>query len=313
MEVQFHLRSASDLGVPTNTSGSTRPLMLMNRPIHTIHYTGIRPDQVWFSGGDGVFDNIEAVYSFLRRLEEVARRSGKPFEYNTVIPVMADGSAHVLAYADEYVAAHSSGENTLAHGTLFATGIGQDLNAGAVLAFQWWNAVLEYSGRLTANSQILPHDQMPDAQTSCPGVPIKNRLSQLRTPYQAAPPPPPPPPVNTYQRIAMAQAFEFASAGRWDTRGFGNFLGTGAYTCKLDGSEGKVGAMVNLTIVAANAAGFATAWASGPMPNKSCANWAPGQVVANQVSVPLAADGTFQIFISNPAHIIIDLTGYYIA
>ncbi len=111
----------------------------------------------------------------------------------------------------------------------------------------------------------------------------------------------------------MAQAFEFASATRCDTRGFGNFLGAGTYTCKLDGSAGKVGATVNMTIVASNAAGFATAWAGGARPDKSCSNWTPNGVVANQVSVPLAADGSFQIFISAPAHIIIDLTGYYIA
>lgn len=189
MAVEFHLRSAADLGVPTNTSGSTRPLMQMNRPWHTVHYTGIRPDQIWFSGGDGVFDNIEDVYRFLRRLEEVARGSGKPFEYNTVIPVMADGSAHVLAYADEYVAAHSAGENALAHGTLIAAGVGQDINDGTILAFRWWNAILRASGRLSVNSTITPHGEMPDAGTPCPGIKIINRLPELRVPYVEEAPP----------------------------------------------------------------------------------------------------------------------------
>lgn len=311
MDVQFHLRSASDLGVPTNTSGSTRPLMMMNRPIHTAHYTGLRPDQIWFSGGDGVFDSIEAVFQFVKRLEEVARRAGKPFEYNTVIPVMADGSAHVLAYADEYVAAHSSGENTLAHGTLFITGIGQELNDGAILAFQWWNAVLESSGRLTSNSQILPHNQMSGAATDCPGPPIIRRLPELRTPY--SPPAPSAPPASTYKRIAMAQSLEFASAGRWDTRGFGKPIPAGEYTVKLDGSEGKVGVMCNVAIVSAVGPGYATAWLGGPRPDTSKVNYQANQAVANEVCVPLAGDGTFKIFISSAAHIIIDLTGYFLA
>ena len=187
--VTFHYRGNIPLGTPTNTSGSTRPLMLMNRPIHTIHYTGLRPDQIWFTDGDGVFDNIEDVYRFMGRLEEVARASGKPFEYNTCIPIMSDNSSHVIAYADEYVAAHSAGENTIAHGTLFMAGTNQSLNSGAIYAFQWWNAVLETTGRLTSDSQITPHKDMPNAQTACPGAAILVDLASLRAPY--IPPAPP--------------------------------------------------------------------------------------------------------------------------
>lgn len=117
--------------------------------------------------------------------------------------------------------------------------------------------------------------------------------------------------LEGYTVIAVADKFEFASAPRWDTRGFGNPLPAGEYTCKLDGSEGKTGATVNLTIVGATAAGFASAWASGPRPNTSKVNYLAAGATANEVSVPLAADGTFKIFISSPAHIIVDLTGYW--
>ena len=198
MDVNFHLRQESDLGVPTSTSGKQRPLMQMNRPWHTAHYTGLQPRQIWFAGPGGIFNNIEDVYRFVRRLEEVARNSGKPFEYNTVIPVMADGSAHILAYADEYVAAHSAGENTLAHGTLFVTGVGQDLNDGAILAFKYWNAILRLTGRLAANSQIMPHQDMPGARTACPGYKIMSRLPELRRPYvkPGNPLPAPNPPIT---------------------------------------------------------------------------------------------------------------------
>lgn len=181
--VTFHFRANIPLGTPTNTSGSSRPILPLNLPIHTIHYTGIRPDQIWFSGGDGVFDTIEQVFQFMQRLEQVALGAGKPFEYNTTIPIMSDNSAHVIAYADEYMAAHSAGENSISHGTLFIAGTGQPLNTGAITAFQWWNAVLEATGRLQPNSQIIPHTDMPGAQTPCPGEAILMDLTTLRTPY----------------------------------------------------------------------------------------------------------------------------------
>jgi hypothetical protein len=306
MTVEFHTRPEVGFGTPTSTSGAIRPLMLMNRPYHTVHYTGLRPDQIWFSGGDGVFSTIEDVYRFSRRLEEVARGSGKPFEYNTLIPVMSNGSAHVVAYADEYVAAHSAGENTLAHGTLIIAGVGQDINQGVIEAFTWWNAVLEASGRLQRSSLITPHGDMPDGNTSCPGLKIRARLPELRAPYVA-----PAPPTTNYKRIAMADNFEFASATRWDTRGFGNPLPAGQYNVKLDGSAGKIGATVNMTIVGATAPGFGSAWAGGPQPNTSKINYGVGGAIANEVSVPLAADGSFQVYISSPAHIIFDLVGYW--
>lgn len=192
--VQFHTRKIVGWGEPTNVSGSPRPKLKLDLPIHTIHYTGINPSQIGYSGGDGVFDSIEDYFSFLRRLEEIARASGKPFEYNTMIPVMADNSSHVVAYADEYQAAHSAGENTFSHGTQFSTGVDQDLNGGAAFAFQWWNAVLLASHRLASDSVILPHKEMPDAATACPGPKIMGWMPILRTRYVA---PSLPDPIDT--------------------------------------------------------------------------------------------------------------------
>ena len=111
----------------------------------------------------------------------------------------------------------------------------------------------------------------------------------------------------------MASSFEFASATRWDTRGFGNPLPAGEYTVKLDGSPGKVGAMVNMVIVGATAPGFASVWPAGSRPNTSKINYAAGGAIANEISTPLAADGSFKVYIHTPAHIIFDLTGYWLA
>ena len=112
--------------------------------------------------------------------------------------------------------------------------------------------------------------------------------------------------------------FEAVSATRWDTRGFGDPtkpygapLKAGEYTCKLDGSVGKLGATVNITILGGPAAGFASAWKEGGRPDTSKVNYPVGGAVANECFVPLAADGSFKIFISTPAHMIVDLVGYW--
>lgn len=207
MEPQFHLRGEIGLDTPTSTSGATRPLLLMNRPIHTVHYTGIFPRQIFFSGGDGIFDTIEQFFDYINQVESIARRAGKPFEYNTFIPVMSDNSSHVCAYADEYVAAHSAGENTISHGTQFATGVDQPLNEGAKLAFRWWNAVLEATGRLANPSEIVPHCDMDGAQTACPGKPILSDMAELRLPYVAPVKPKPTTPVTT-KELLMITVFQ---------------------------------------------------------------------------------------------------------
>ena len=121
---------------------------------------------------------------------------------------------------------------------------------------------------------------------------------------------PPPPPTPSYERIAMATNFEFASAPRWDTRGFGAPIPAGEYIVELAGAIGKVGATVNMTVVNPMNAGFGAAWVGGPRPDTSKINFAAGQTIANEVSVALW-NGQFKVYISSPAHIIIDLVGYW--
>jgi hypothetical protein len=140
----------------------------------------------------------------------------------------------------------------------------------------------------------------------------KWNMPAFRSDVQASLAPTPPPPLTDYQRIAMSTDFEFASAPRWDTRGFGQPLPAGEYDVQLAGSAGKIGARVNMTIVSPTAAGYGSAWAQGPRPDTSKINYAAGQTIANEISVPLAADGRFRVFISSPAHILFDLVGYYL-
>lgn len=149
--------------------------------------------------------------------------------------------------------------------------------------------------------------------TTCPGAGLYRQVKDGTFVPTTTPTTPttPPPPVG-YERIAVATNFEFASATRWDTRGFGGAgLQPGEYVCKLDGSPGKIGATVNLTIVSGGAAGFASAWKEGQRRDTSKVNYGATGAIANEVSVPLAADGSFRIYISATAHIIVDLVGYW--
>ena len=127
----------------------------------------------------------------------------------------------------------------------------------------------------------------------------------------APPPVPVPPSPSEYRRIAMTDSFEFGVAPRYDTRGFGAPIPAGQYEVNLKGSNRKVGAKVNLTIVSAVGQGYATAWpGDSPAPDRSSINFQRGVTIANQIDVPLA-DGRFKVYISADAHIIVDLVGYW--
>lgn len=136
---------------------------------------------------------------------------------------------------------------------------------------------------------------------------FRDEVTKLSTPQ-------PLPQPSGYTRIAMTNGFEFASAPRWDTRGFGNPLPAGEYEVSLAGAAGKAGAKVNLAVLSAPYAGFATVWpGTAGRPNTSALNYPAAAAIANQVDVPLSPNGTFKVFISTPGHIIFDLVGYWLA
>lgn len=73
-------------------------------------------------------------------------------------------------------------------------------------------------------------------------------------------------------------------------------------------STGKKGAVfANITVVDGSANGFCTAWGNGAMPDVSNVNWSHGQTIANSAWVPVAPDGTIQIYCFRSAHILIDI------
>jgi hypothetical protein len=83
------------------------------------------------------------------------------------------------------------------------------------------------------------------------------------------------------------------------------------FTVPVPGGAGKTCAIVNLASVHTEGQGFLTAWASGDKPNSSEMNPVPTSAVANEVTIPLAADGSFKLFSNVRTHIFIDLKGYY--
>jgi hypothetical protein len=70
--------------------------------------------------------------------------------------------------------------------------------------------------------------------------------------------------------------------------------------------------LVNLTIVNPRAAGFISAWNSGPWPGTSQMNFTRANtLLSNLAFVQVAGDGTFQIMANVDVDIVIDLTAAF--
>jgi peptidoglycan hydrolase-like protein with peptidoglycan-binding domain len=69
---------------------------------------------------------------------------------------------------------------------------------------------------------------------------------------------------------------------------------------------------LNVTMVEARAAGFATVWPCGtPMPEASNVNFGRGGTAANGVIAPIGANGSVCIYTSADAHLIVDIAGWF--
>jgi hypothetical protein len=69
---------------------------------------------------------------------------------------------------------------------------------------------------------------------------------------------------------------------------------------------------LNVTIVEAREAGYATVWPCGTaMPDASNVNFARGGTAANGVIAPIGSDGSVCIFTYSDAHLIVDIAGWF--
>lgn len=88
-------------------------------------------------------------------------------------------------------------------------------------------------------------------------------------------------------------------------------------TVTVDGTPQQVPAdaaavALNVTMVEARAAGYATVWPCGtPMPEASNVNFGRGGTAANGVIAPIGVDGSVCIFTSADAHLIVDISGWF--
>ncbi|MFD9123719.1 hypothetical protein [Kitasatospora sp. NPDC059571] len=79
-------------------------------------------------------------------------------------------------------------------------------------------------------------------------------------------------------------------------------------------AAGAKAVVLNVTVADPASNGYLTAWPSGAArPTASNLNWVKGQVVANQVVVPVGADGRVSLFNGSwgPVHVIVDRVGYF--
>ena len=69
---------------------------------------------------------------------------------------------------------------------------------------------------------------------------------------------------------------------------------------------------LNVTMVEARAAGFATVWPCGtPQPDASNVNFAAGATVANGVVAPIGPDGSICVATSADTHLLVDIAGWF--
>jgi hypothetical protein len=166
--------------LPTNSTGTPRPLLVSERPYLTIHYTGAG---LWLDPDDTPTE--------LRAIQAYAKSAGKPWEYNWVV----DGQGIVWEYAGDYRAAHSQGDNEVAIGVLLLVGLDQAVPPHleepppsmiqAVRELRQW---LVTTDRLAADHQMKQHNQMPGANTSCPGARVIAHWAEFTAPVAPIPP-----------------------------------------------------------------------------------------------------------------------------
>lgn len=92
--------------------------------------------------------------------------------------------------------------------------------------------------------------------------------------------------------------------------------GTSLLTLQVAGAagvpdEGALAVALNVTSTQATGPGFITAYPCGVRPTASSLNFIAGRTVANNVVVPLSADGEICVYSNTPTHVIVDISGWF--
>ncbi len=134
--------------------------------------------------------------------------------------------------------------------------------------------------------------------------------------------------INGYLGASDAQALRFYTISpcrMMDTRqeggktgAFGPPILAGGATRSLPVQSGGCGVpaaarayVLNITVVPSGPLSYLTVWPAGvAIPLVSTLNSFQGRVVANAAIVPAGASGAINIFVTNTAHVIVDVNGY---
>lgn len=174
---------------------------------------------------------------------------------------------------------------------------------GIALGFAWGID----KGWISKLPNIYGHRDNPShpGATSCPGDLLYRHLPSIRSRV-----------AELTQKVPSMLGFinrTNTAGGRYDSRVKPNEkLEAGvARTIKLPGAAGMSMVKINLVTTQSEGPGFFSCWDSGNRPESSCLNWDTAKTLANEVSVTLAADGSFRIWSPVATHVVIDLVGFY--
>jgi hypothetical protein len=299
-------------GQVSNADGTPRPALAVPLRVFGVHYGGAGSS--WTDLGDTAAE--------LRGVElNHARPSGKPNEYNSA----SDSASETWEYAGRYRAAHSSGNNTTVWGHLVLYGLEQLTEPeadGLIAGVRRARAQAVTAGYLTADHTVLPHNQLPGAQTSCPGPLWINKRwwARIVAPLTATDfDQPAPPDLPVFGGIVTTTRTDWAARRILDSRAWGDAgrVGadrrgdTGVRTIPCPEAAGKGAVTITLTAVEPTLPGYLTVFPSGGRPDVSHLNYPAGGAIANTTTTPVAADGSFQMFVSASTHVLIDLVGVH--
>ncbi|MET0786343.1 MAG: peptidoglycan recognition family protein [Paenisporosarcina sp.] len=159
--------------LPSNNDGSRRNKLSSNRPYYTIHYTGANANFADFN------DSISEVRGIQAYAVSPSKRT--PWEYNYAV----DTQGNLLEYAGEYQAAHSGGENDEAYGVILLLGINDYPTEAMVDTVRFLRSRLLGQGALSPSHKMLQHNQMPGAETTCPGPKVIAIWDEFIVPFEA--------------------------------------------------------------------------------------------------------------------------------
>ena len=240
---------------------------------------------IHYPGHDGVGDDTARDLANSQRYYCINR--GYSLGYNAVVD-----RAGVLwqVRGMDYQNAANKGANPTTVSVQLRTNIGEPASPAAVTRVQRFvSDVRRWAGNPTIG--VVGHRDV--GSTACPGDAIYNQVQRgmfepeidLDVTMKIIDPP---------QRV-------------YDTRKQTGRFNDGE-TRKINvGQPNAKAVFVNVTCVAPSGAGFATVWGAGPMPDVSNVNYTHGDTICNTSWIPVAGDGTIQVYCYSSCDVLVDV------